>query len=79
MGQAASSPADRDVRKALDAFRRLVQALRLPGTGRGRGPTTAQLFALRRIADASRALGQRSGGADLHRARAAVSPVAARA
>ena len=45
-----------DVRRALDAFRRIVQALRTPGTTRGSLHLShAQLFALQRIAEHPRA------------------------
>ena len=41
-----------DVRAALDAFRRIVQALRAGRAAEGRGaPGTAQLFALQQIAE----------------------------
>jgi DNA-binding MarR family transcriptional regulator len=41
-----------DVRVALDAFRRIVQALRAGRAAEGRGaPGTAQLFALQQIAE----------------------------
>ena len=43
---------DADVRAALDALRRIVQALRLPAAGGGRARlTSAQLFALQRLAE----------------------------
>ena len=48
-GSAARPP---DVRVALDAFRRIVQALRAGRASEGRGaPGTAQLFALQQIAE----------------------------
>ena len=40
-----------DVRAALDAFRRIVRALRMDRAGRPRGLSSAQLFALQRIAE----------------------------
>jgi DNA-binding MarR family transcriptional regulator len=50
MNRTRRTPAS-DVRAALDAFRRLVQALRLDRAARPRGLSSAQLFALQQIAD----------------------------
>jgi DNA-binding MarR family transcriptional regulator len=44
-----------DVRAALDAFRRIVRALRMDRAGRPRGLSSAQLFALQQIAEHPRA------------------------
>jgi DNA-binding MarR family transcriptional regulator len=47
-----ASAAAADVREALDALRRIVQALRTPATDGGRQRlTSAQLFALQRLAE----------------------------
>jgi DNA-binding MarR family transcriptional regulator len=48
--RAAAANAPSDIRAALDAFRRIVQALRADGRPRN-GLTSAQLFALQRIAE----------------------------
>ena len=50
---ARAATASADVRAVLDAFRRIVQALRVDGRHGGRDArlTTAQLFALQQIAD----------------------------
>lgn len=52
MGSHGSTPFPEDVRAALDAFRRIVQALRMAArnTERHVGLSTAQLFALQQLA-----------------------------